>query len=381
MKKLTEFVKSNLTMIFVVLIGLGCRFLLPVRGHNYDFDSFMIVAGIVDGGNNVYANTPRYNYGPVWFNVLHLLFQLASKDAIIFRYLLVAFLSAVDLFIFIVLNNKLNKLAACLFFLNPISMIITGYHNQFDNFALLIGMLSILVIGEEFDQPITGKKYLGLLLLGLSMATKHILFLFPIWLAIKQKGISQKLMTVLVPVSVFLFGFIPYWREGSLGIIQNVVLYKSFDNAYFYKLFVPDGIQFILTSKLVWISLLLIFGFVFRKVNGFDSLLLYSCVLVAASPAIANQYLAIAIPFVAANLNPFTLSYTMIGTYYLLIDYDGLHIYDKVPDFTRSFSNIFYPVLVVLLCLGFVRSVWQRQLSVLLDGIKSEIKIQLGYEA
>ncbi len=381
MKKLKVLSSSKFTTIIVILIGLGGRLLILGRGHNYDFDSFMIVAKIVDDGNNVYANTPRYNYGPVWFNVLHLLFRLAAKDELIFRYLLVAFLSSVDLLIFIVLKNKLNRKVACLFFLNPISIIITGYHNQFDNLALLIGMFSILVIGEEFDQPITGRKYLGLLILGLSMTTKHIFFLFPFWLALKQKGFSRKLITVLVPVSVFLFSFVPYWREGYLGIIQNVISYKSFDNAYFYKLFIPDSLQFIFTSRIVWIFLLILFGFVFRKVNSFDSLLYYSCVLVAASPSIANQYLVIVIPFISANLNPFTLSYIIIGTYYLLIDHNGLYVYDKAPDFTRTFSNIFYPALIVLLCLGFVRSVWSLQLSILMNKIKSEIKIQLGYEA
>jgi len=57
----------------------------------------------------------------------------------------------------------------------------------------------------------------ALLVLGLSLATKHVLFAFPFWLAVKQKGLGQKVIVVLVPVLVFLSGFAPYWHEGSQG--------------------------------------------------------------------------------------------------------------------------------------------------------------------
>ncbi len=39
-------------------------------GHTYDFDSYRLVANAITYGKNVYAWTPRYNYGPVWFNLL-----------------------------------------------------------------------------------------------------------------------------------------------------------------------------------------------------------------------------------------------------------------------------------------------------------------------
>jgi len=45
------------------------------------------------------------------------------------------FLSLVDLGIFFVLWKKFGRPAAALFFLNPISVIITGYQSQFDNLA------------------------------------------------------------------------------------------------------------------------------------------------------------------------------------------------------------------------------------------------------
>jgi len=306
------------------------------------------------------------------------MFQMASKNVIALRYLLVTFLSLVDLSIFAILDRKLNRLTAYLFFLNPISIIITGHHHQFDNLALLLGLLAVLFIGDDYDEPITKQKFLGLLILGISLATKHILFAFPFWLAIKQKGFFQKMMTLLAPALVFILSFVPYWPAGSQGIIQNVFLYKSYNNEYFYHLFIPGILQNGLTSVQVWIILLITFAVVLRRRNNFDSLLLYTCILVAASPAITNQYLAIVVPFSVANLNMFTLAYTLLGSVFLFFDYNGLFIYITPELANTHLTDIFYPLLVVTLCLGFIYSIWSRQLLDLLNRIWVEIKIQMG---
>ena len=52
----------------------------------------------------------------------------------------------------------MGRTAAYLFFLNPISIIITGDHNQFDNLALLLGLLSTLFIGDDFENALSPKK-------------------------------------------------------------------------------------------------------------------------------------------------------------------------------------------------------------------------------
>jgi hypothetical protein len=70
MKKNREFTGTNWLLLGVIVIGLAARFFFTTFGHNYDLDSDTIVAEIVDQGGNVYADTPRYNYAPVWFNVL-----------------------------------------------------------------------------------------------------------------------------------------------------------------------------------------------------------------------------------------------------------------------------------------------------------------------
>lgn len=369
----------NLRWVFIgtIIIGVALRIIVSLRGHNFDFQSYLIVADLMDRGLNVYANTARYNYGPIWFYILKVLYHLASNDEIIFRYLLIIFLSSVDLGIFFILRKKYGNLAGLLFFLNPISIIITGYHNQFDNLAILLGLLSILFISDNWDEPIHGHKLIGLLLLGLSITTKHILFIFPIWLAIKQKGLFQKLSTMFIPVAIFIFSFLPFWAEGKNGIIQNVFLYKSFNNLPFYWLFVPSSVQK-LTPRLLWIIILVLTPFLLRKHKLIDYFLYYSAIMVATSPAIANQYLAIAVPFASVFINPFTILYNVVGTFFLLSTSTGLHY--TLPITINQTQS--YNLLIFVLTFGIVFSLWKDQLiktaKNLINNIFFEFKNQLG---
>jgi len=49
--------------ITAVAIGIGLRIWVSTFGYNFDFESYAVVASIIDSGGNVYAETHRYNYG------------------------------------------------------------------------------------------------------------------------------------------------------------------------------------------------------------------------------------------------------------------------------------------------------------------------------
>jgi hypothetical protein len=367
---------SRLNWLFfaVLVAGVAARLLVATRGHDYDMDSWQIMADIADRGDNVYASTDRYNFAPGWFHILHALNVLAGHNPTVFRYAVAGFLSLGDVGIFFILWRRFGKLAAGWFFLNPISVIITGYQCNFDNLAILLGLLAVLLMGDEFERPITRQKLLGLFVLGLSLVIKHVFFAFPFWLAVKQKGMPQKLVVIFVPIFVFALSFVPYWHAGSQGIIQNVFLYRSFTTEFFYGMFVPHFLQFMFSSQMMWFFLLVIFAFIYRQKNIVEFLLLYTCVLVSASPANINEYLAIPGAFVATHLNPFTILYTAIGTLHLLVDVNGLHL-------TGLSRTICIDIAIYLLCLALVWVTWRQQITAglkrLLEWCVSEMKNQL----
>jgi hypothetical protein len=370
MNKTTNNSKPIWLFFAVIVIGVAARLLVATRGNNYDVDSWQIVAGIVDRGGNVYASTDRYNYGPVWFNILHALDLLAWHNHIAFRYLVSGFLSLMDVGIFFILWRKFGKLAASLFLLNPVSIIVTGYHSQFDNLALLLGLWAVILFGDDFERPVDRRKCFGLLLLGFSLMTKHIFFAFPFWLAVKQKGLPQKCAVLLLPVACFALGFAPYWASGKTGIIENVFSYSSTNTAHFYNLFVPAAVRFCFDGRTIWLFMLGLFAFIHRRKPALESLLLYTCVLVATAPATTNQYLAIPIAFTAVFVNAFTMLYTAVATYHLSVDVNGPHF---LPFIHQRCDDI----VIYVLCLALVWVTWRDGLLNLLKTCRREINIQL----
>lgn len=290
---------------------------------NFDFDSYVIVAEIMKQGGNIYAETTRYNYGPIWFSLLDALNQITSAlpdNPFLFRKVLVTFLTVVDVGILVILLRMYGIAVAAFFFLNPISIFTTGTHHQFDNLALFLGLCSVLIIGRTLKDRLSWRTIIGLVILGVSLITKHIFFLFPLWLAVKQKGWGNKMIVFFVPPLLFIGSFLPFWREGASGILQNVVLYSSFENAPFWNLLLPSFVSDRVSEKLLFFGALIAFGFIFRKKSVLDSFWLYTACLVIFSSAIANQYFAIVVPFVAIFFNWGFLLFVVVETRRLLLN-------------------------------------------------------------
>lgn len=219
-----------------------------------------------------------------------------------------------------------------LFFLNPISIIITGYHNQFDNLAILLALLTISFYNE--DEKFNKKDFGFVLAFSASLITKHILFIFPGFLFFrKQLPFKKKILYTFLPPFIFLLSFIPFIignTDAFTGVRDNVFLYFSFNNApllnFIYELFnTPRFIKLI-----IYILMMMILAIVTRIYTYEKQLLLYFIAMVAFSCAIANQYLAI--PLVAlCSLNTacFKYIYTIILGLYLVVQGEGLglHVY------------------------------------------------------
>jgi hypothetical protein len=344
-------------MLPVLVFGVLARFWIGRFGVNFDFDSYRIVVDLMQHGQNVYAGTTRYNYGPVWFNILNLLDWLAGHEVHRFRYMLTGFLTMVDIGIFWVLWRRFGKWPAMIFFLNPISIIITGMHNQFDNFGVFIGMLAMIRFGDDFERPLDSRKYFALVLLGLSLMTKHVLFMFPLWLAVKQRGLVQKILVLGMPVLCFLLGFVPYWTGGSTGILQNVFRYSSTETAthYFHSLFVPSILQSYLSPKIVWGVILVALAFVCRKRSSLESLLIYLAAMVTCAPATTNEYLAIPASFAAVELNPFSIGYFLVGTLQLSLATSALNLLNSPAGFTYNYLDLAIIALTFALAWALVK--------------------------
>ena len=334
----------------VIILGLGLRLWVSSWGYSVDvrqhFDNGMIFLH----GGNVYAETIAYNYGPIWFHVLGFLDTLARYNFMAFKWLFTIFLSLVDVGIFIVLMKKFSKTVAILFLLNPISIFITGYNRQFDNFAVLLGLLAVLVYGENFARGFNARKIAGLILLGLSIITKHIFFAFPFWLAIKQKGWKEKIVVLCGPVLMFFASFLPYVKTGKEGIIHNVFLYQGLGGTAVLrlaKLLLGEAHGALLASLFMLLALG-VFGIIFKKYAGLKSLLVYGLVLILFTASISGNYLSIAAPGAAVFVNGFFVWFFLSAGFLLA---SGTLKLSNWP--TSGLLGFFVPTL--FLFLGFLR--------------------------
>ena len=358
-------------------VGFFLRLWVGTAGHNFDFNSFMSVLDSIELSGNVYAENVRYNYGPVWFYLLQILQMftgLFPNPTVGMEYLLSGFLAFVDIGIYIILIRSFGLLAGVLFILNPVSIIITGYHRQFDNLAILVGIVAVLIYRDSYAQTMNRRKVGGLVVLGLSLMTKHIFFAFPLWLAVKQRGWKEKLVVLLVPVGIFLIGFLPYWIGAADGIMDKVFLYvphPEFQNAPFWHWFVPNIIRYFTTPTLIFVISLILGAFFIRKKPGLETLLFYTAILVVTSPTIANQYLAIVVPFISVYFNVFFLLYTIMATWHLLVDKNGLQF--KLPLVERMEDFVTFSTIVAVLTIGLI---WEPTWKAIKDVGLREASIQ-----
>jgi len=323
---------ESLGFAFLVFVGIAWRFCVLTLGHNFDWESYCIVGDIVTSGGNVYAQTYRYNYGPFFSMIQGLLYRIstfapADAELLLYRVLMVLTLTLADLGIAFFIGRNYSMVGAIVFFLNPVSIVITGYHNQFDNIAILFALISTLYYNEE--ESFSKKDGWFVFWLTLCLITKHILFLIPIFLIFKKNlPIKKKLVYTVLPPFLFLCSFIPFCidnLDALHGIVNNVFLYRSFNNAplmnFIYKLVgFPDGMKFF-----VYIGLMCLLAYCLKGLDFENSIYMYLIAMVAFSSAIANQYLAIPLAALCIlNTRWFKYIYMGLVGCFLILHTDGL---------------------------------------------------------
>tara|TARA_B100000315_G_C14562651_1_gene581289 strand:+ start:301 stop:1515 length:1215 start_codon:yes stop_codon:yes gene_type:complete len=394
-----EKVKKSKRIYFILIIliaGIIFRLTVASRGYNWDMECWMVCAEIMENGGNVYAETYRYTYGPIWFNILHIIekltnpsfpdeanllnFQITSEIKY-FRYTITMFLTFIDLGLFIILLKLYGLRIAAIFFLNPVTIILTGYHSQHDNVGILVGLCSMLVHGNVNKGEINLRFILGLFLLGFSLMIKHIFIFFPFWLSLKQNGLKRKVLTLVIPIMIFLTSFIPYWDEGKINILNWVFLYSGWEHAPFWRLFFPYVINYIVPPRHLFIISMLFMGFIFRKINIWDSIIIYTACIVILSSGVGNQYYAIIMPFICINLNWSFIISICFASYHLLTSLDALHIQvlrEITPVFLLQSYNYYY--ITIFLVIGFLWTFYSVNITYNIKNYGNKFKIYIKNE-
>ena len=315
---------ARYTIAITAILGIALRFLVSTRGHNYDFDSYKLVVAGREEGLTAWQ-VGRYNYGPVWAHVLYVFNWIESTIGIAFRVQVIMLLTLADVFIARYILATRNLLTACVFFLNPVSIIITGYHNQFDNLAIAVVCAALLVNHDRRRGDLDKSDLWTLLLLGLSLSTKHVFLVFMFWMAVRQVGLKRRVVYLTVPPAIFVLSFTPFLASSWSGIQKFVIGYDSADNGPLWILLgLNDGLGPIPLMALFVVALSSV-GVIVRNRTSAEALFTYLVVIVITTPNLAGQYFAIAAIGAIGLGSLWFAPYVAIATYVLMLDYHGLH--------------------------------------------------------
>lgn len=350
-----------------VLVGVLLRIWAQTSFRNYDFDSYIIVSQILTSNGNPY-DSGRYNYGPNWMFFLTFA-RYIFEDPDAFRLVLAITLTLADIGIAIILFKRGHSLASIIIMLSPISIAITGQHQQFDNIAILL-MLTAMAL----DRPTSETRWSRndtyvLILISLSITTKHLFIFFLFWFALKQPGVRKALIFLILPIAIFVLSLVPFFLNSPQAVIEHVVLYSSYNNAPLLNFFIPGlGDMDALGRRIIqgfFVLAVLITGIYFRRLPAFTLALVYMVTLVVFSSSLADQYLSIALVSAAVFLNIGFLLWMILGSIYLFGNPATL----AVPGFTsinQANPNLFlttsdsaYQLLSVSLFFGWILMVIQ----------------------
>ncbi len=213
-------------LVLVIRVSLCAQ---PVA--TYDAVSYSLVAQAVAAGQNVYGATHRYNYSPLWSEIVAGFWALAGGRMLLFVLLIGLLLTAADAATAQVLRaiardrgvaDPEARRLALLYFANPVSVIVSCYLRQFDGLSILFLLLAIRASS-------TGRargRWAAAGALSVSLLIKHVTALQPLlfWRRRRPGGLS--LPFVLAPYAVFGLSFLPF-LAASGAIVDNVLLYGT----------------------------------------------------------------------------------------------------------------------------------------------------------
>lgn len=329
-----------LTVVAVLtLAALAARLYLAAAFFgNFDQESYEIVARIVRSGGNVYAETPRYNYSPLWSFVLAGMDAVAQALRVEMHTVVRTTLTLVDL----VLAALIAAVAAraggapatafARYFANPVAILIVGYHGQFEDLAAVPLLAAMLVA--------SGPAIVVWALTTASLLVKHIV-LFSAWTVLfyrfaptpRSLGGAMRALAPFVAAGlaglVVATTFVPYWSDASERIVGNVIKYRGLPDRYGVSAFLPQEVAFAL-----FVPLMAMLPVVARDVLRYDLLRavrLSSIALLVLIPGIGEQYFLIPVIFGAAGGGAMFWAYSAAATLFLLASPNNVHLIDIAP--------------------------------------------------
>lgn len=159
---------------------------------------------VLDVSWNPYQAPRLYPYPPVWVWAEAGAGWLARHAGLSFPVLIKLPVVAADLLIVLLLGRRIGEGAAWLYALHPVSLLITGFHGQFDALAALAILLAVFAFED-------GHRDRSALTLALAIGLKSFpVLLLPLFWLRDRAGIGGKLRYALLATLPVALSLLPY---------------------------------------------------------------------------------------------------------------------------------------------------------------------------
>jgi len=232
--------KMNRLTLLVMLLAARSLFLLclPHGAHSSDVNNWIGVDAALDSGANPYNTTTFLNWPPLWMQVIFAAGRVARAGNFqlvnVLRCVLIAAEGGVLLLTHALLQRYCSRersfwLALGAIALNPISILLTCQHCNFDIFVALFVLLALgfLLRFSENGDPVDW--LCGCACLGLGALTKTVPLVLMPALAFGLRKLAWKVrmlgaLLLLGPISL---GISVIYSLGPKAVTDNVLHYRS----------------------------------------------------------------------------------------------------------------------------------------------------------
>lgn len=294
-----------------------------------------------EGGSLYVSGRAIYPYTPLWAWIIfgvdhiavlfHLSFFFAERVLIIVADVVMATL------LYTILKRRAGGERAALtntayFALNPVSVLISGYHGQFDNIVFSFVLLIILLESRRVMSP-----WLNYVLLGLANALKQVIAVVLPFFFFAAKNLKQRLLLVVTVVAAFIAPFVYDLLRTPRQVLDNITAYNSWYN-YGYVRLITDLLKLVgLSTEAVFVGAVflelgkyLLFGALAlylarraRRLTTTQGITISILFFYAFTPAFAWQYLMWIIPFAFLEHDRWLKYFIAVGAGYLFFAYYG----------------------------------------------------------
>ncbi len=374
-----------LNLSAILIIGLAARlalaFFVPPA---YDIWAWQEYANYWKAGNlSPYQNfetVPSFRYSPFWFCFVILSSLFSDSTGLSFGFSIRLPIILADLFLLWVivsscqklnLGKKTSLIIAAGFFLNPVSIIISGLCGQFDNFSVLFALLAWYAA----TFAVKNNSVWSTLFLSLSVAAKHFtVMLVPVF-AFLQKSWPKRLLVLCASPFLFFVSILPFaGLDGILTIVQRLFQYNLHAGYWGWSGVICRSVLFFTHVDLIqqpwfqyldhfnsflYLGILIASYWIVRRFDLLDSILIIFLIFYSLTTQIAPQYTIWIIPFAALRPSRYFYAYSLFGGIQVAAFYYVHYHWWRHDPFVGTIANLVPEIFILFRYLTwFVCALW-----------------------